>query len=63
MPCAGNLVNYAGSVWADETLNHIIGHTAELEQKLEYIRRNPVRGVSRIMRIVMSGCFSRSITG
>jgi hypothetical protein len=37
-----NRVNSAGSAWNDESFDHII-HTAELEEKLEYIRQNPVK--------------------
>ena len=32
-----------GSVWSDESFDHIIRHAAELEEKLEYIRQNPVK--------------------
>ena len=32
-----------GSVWSDESFDHIIRHAAELEEKLDYIRQNPVK--------------------
>ena len=32
-----------GSVWTDESFDHVIRHPAELEEKLEYIRQNPVK--------------------
>ena len=32
-----------GSVWSDESFDHIIRHAGELEEKLEYIRQNPVK--------------------
>jgi REP element-mobilizing transposase RayT len=32
-----------GSVWSDESFDHIIRHAAELEEKLEYVRQNPVK--------------------
>jgi REP element-mobilizing transposase RayT len=32
-----------GAVWSDESFDHIIRHAAELEEKLEYIRQNPVK--------------------
>lgn len=32
-----------GSVWKDESFDHIIRHAAELEEKREYIAQNPVR--------------------
>ena len=32
-----------GSVWSDESFDHIIRHAEELEEKLEYIRQNPVK--------------------
>jgi hypothetical protein len=36
----------AGSIWSDESFDHIIRQVEELEQKLEYIRQNPVtRGI------------------
>ena len=31
------------SVWSDESLDQIIRHAAELEEKLEYLRQNPVK--------------------
>ena len=37
------MVNGAGAVWSDESFDHIIRHAAELEEKLEYIRQNPVK--------------------
>ena len=35
--------NRKGSVWSDESFDHIIRHATELEEKLEYIRQNPVK--------------------
>ncbi len=32
-----------GAVWMDESFDHIIRHEAELEEKIEYIRQNPVK--------------------
>ena len=32
-----------GSVWSDESFDHIIRHATELEEKLGYIRQNPVK--------------------
>jgi hypothetical protein len=32
-----------GSVWQDESFDHVIRHTESLEQKIEYVRQNPVR--------------------
>jgi REP element-mobilizing transposase RayT len=32
-----------GSVWSDESFDHIIRHAEELEEKLEYIKQNPVK--------------------
>ena len=32
-----------GAVWSDESFDHIIRHAAELEEKLEYVRQNPVK--------------------
>jgi len=32
-----------GRVWSDESFDHIIRHAGELEEKLEYIRQNPVK--------------------
>jgi REP element-mobilizing transposase RayT len=33
------------SVWSDESFDHIIRHATELQEKIEYIRQNPVNGV------------------
>jgi REP element-mobilizing transposase RayT len=32
-----------GRVWLVESVDHIVRHSAELEEKLEYIRQNPVK--------------------
>jgi putative transposase len=37
------MLNRAGSVWSDESFDHVIRHATELEEKLEYIRQNPVK--------------------
>lgn len=39
------LLKSEGSVWSDESFDHIIRHAAELEEKLEYVRQNPVKRV------------------
>jgi hypothetical protein len=31
-----------GSIWSDESFNRIIRHAEELEEKLQYVRQNPV---------------------
>jgi len=31
-----------GSVWSDESFDHIIRHAEGLAEKLEYVRQNPV---------------------
>jgi REP element-mobilizing transposase RayT len=33
----------SGSVWFDESFDHIIRHEAELDEQIEYVRSNPVR--------------------
>ena len=35
------LLNRAGRVWQDESFDHILRSEESLEQKREYIRRNP----------------------
>ena len=37
------LLKAEGRVWMDESFDHIIRHEAELEEKIEYIRQNPVK--------------------
>jgi REP element-mobilizing transposase RayT len=37
------LLKQRGSVWSDESFDHIIRQAMELEEKLEYIRQNPVK--------------------
>ena len=32
-----------GQVWTQESFDHIVRHDAEWEEKLEYLRQNPVR--------------------
>jgi len=32
-----------GSVWSDESFDHIIRHAEELAEKLDYVRQNPVK--------------------
>jgi REP element-mobilizing transposase RayT len=32
-----------GTVWQDESFDHVIRHAESLEQKIEYVRQNPVR--------------------
>jgi REP element-mobilizing transposase RayT len=36
------LLRSQGSVWSDESFDHIIRRAEELEEKLEYVRQNPV---------------------
>ena len=36
------LLKSQGSVWSDESFDHIIRHADELEEKLEYVRQNPL---------------------
>ena len=37
------LLKKEGAVWSDESFDQIIRHTAELEEKIEYGRQNPVK--------------------
>src|ERR1051325_6042086 len=36
-------LNRSGTVWQDESFDHVIRHAESLEQKIEYVRQNPVR--------------------
>jgi hypothetical protein len=38
------MLEHEGSSWSDERFDHIIRHAEELEEKLQYIRQNPVTG-------------------
>jgi REP element-mobilizing transposase RayT len=38
------LLGRRGPFWLDESFDHIVRHRRELEDKIEYIRRNPVAG-------------------
>jgi hypothetical protein len=41
------LLGRKGSLWLDESFDHIVRHGRELEEKIEYIRQNPVaRGLA-----------------
>lgn len=33
----------SGTVWQDESFDHVVRHADSLEQKIEYVRQNPVR--------------------
>ncbi len=57
------MLDSEGSVWRDESFDHIIRHAAELEEKIEYIRQNPVKKglVDRSDRY--KWLFVRSLTG
>ncbi|MGB8131736.1 MAG: transposase [Candidatus Angelobacter sp.] len=33
----------SGTVWQDESFDHVIRHADSLEQKIQYVRENPVR--------------------
>ncbi|HET9838000.1 MAG TPA: transposase [Candidatus Angelobacter sp.] len=33
----------SGTLWQDESFDHVIRHAESLEQKIEYVRQNPVR--------------------
>jgi len=37
------LLGHRGPVWQDESFDHVLRSDESLEQKLEYIRQNPVR--------------------
>ncbi len=37
------LLQRHGSVWQDEYFDHVIGRSDSLEQKIQYVRENPVR--------------------
>jgi REP element-mobilizing transposase RayT len=37
------MLNSEGSIWMDESFDHIIRDAAELEEKIEYVRQNPLR--------------------
>lgn len=33
----------SGTVWQDESFDHVVGHAESLERKIQYVRGNPVR--------------------
>jgi hypothetical protein len=33
----------SGSLWTDESFDHIIRHEDELKEKIEYVQNNPVK--------------------
>ena len=37
------LLNSSGPVWQEESFDHVLRSQERLEEKLEYIRQNPVR--------------------
>jgi REP element-mobilizing transposase RayT len=36
-------LNRSGTVWQDESFDHVIRHAESLESKIRYVRENPVR--------------------
>ncbi|MBZ5573145.1 MAG: hypothetical protein LAO09_14840 [Acidobacteriia bacterium] len=37
------LLGCSGAVWQEESFDHVVRSDGSLEQKIEYIRQNPVR--------------------
>jgi REP element-mobilizing transposase RayT len=37
------LFNHSGPVWQDESFDHVLRSDGELQEKIEYMRQNPVR--------------------
>jgi REP element-mobilizing transposase RayT len=37
------IAGHHGQVWTQESFDHIVRHDAEWEDKMEYVRQNPVR--------------------
>jgi REP-associated tyrosine transposase len=52
-----------GSVWSNESFDHVIRHGAELAEKLEYIRQNPVKRALVEHPVSYEWLFMKSITG
>jgi REP element-mobilizing transposase RayT len=52
-----------GSVWSDESFDHVIRDGAELEEKLEYIRQNPVKRALVKHPDRYQWLYTKSITG
>lgn len=52
-----------GPFWMDESFDHIIRHETELEEKIEYIRQNPVRSGLEDVPENYKWLFVREITG
>jgi REP element-mobilizing transposase RayT len=52
-----------GRVWLVESFDHIVRHGAELEEKLEYIRQNPVKRGLTSCPDHYEWLFIKSITG
>jgi REP element-mobilizing transposase RayT len=52
-----------GSLWSDESFDHVIRHAEELAEKIEYIRNNPVRRCLVKRPEAYEWLFTKSITG
>jgi REP element-mobilizing transposase RayT len=37
------VLNRSGTLWQDESFDHVIRHLEDLQSKIEYVRQNPVR--------------------
>ena len=37
------LLGQSGQIWQDESFDHVIRHAESLENKIRYVRENPVR--------------------
>ena len=57
------ILNSQGSVWTDESFDHVIRHAEELAEKTEYIMQNPAkRGLADCLQ-GYRWLFSKNLTG
>ncbi len=54
----------SGSLWTDESFDHIIRHEEELKEKIEYVQNNPVKkGLVEVPQQYRWLFVSKKITG
>jgi REP element-mobilizing transposase RayT len=59
----GQVLKSDGAVWMDECFDHVIRDETELEEKIEYIRQNPVKGGLEVQAQDYRWLYVRNATG
>jgi hypothetical protein len=57
------ILNSQGSVWTNESFDHVIRHAEELAEKTEYIKQNPVKRGLADCPLGYRWMFTKDLTG